>query len=162
MANRKSSSMTWRAMVTSPGLPGATRRLGDLRLECLVGMDAGLISNEAPLLAWLVQVFNDTDKVCSSPRGNYLFFTERPLFSVTLHAGARREVLPFKMLYTGGEQTPESLRYCDCQVLLDRSYYAPLWDKSWPDDTLLEFDFMDDDTASPAVHDGSAGAAGMK
>ena len=149
VANRKSSSMTWRAMVTSPGLPGDARRLGDLRLECLVGMQAGLISNDPPLLAWVAKAFEDADRVCSSPRGDYLFFSERPLFSVTLHAGARSEVLPFKMLYAGGEQTPASLRYCDCQVLLDRSYYAPLWDRGWPDDTLLEFDYMDDDPAPP-------------
>jgi hypothetical protein len=47
------------------------------------------------------------------------------------------------MLYWGGEQDAQSLPFCDCQVLLDRSYYAPIWDKSWPDDTLLEFDYMD-------------------
>ena len=41
------------------------------------------------------------------------------------------------------DQTAETLPYCDCQVLLDRSYYAPVWDKSWPDDTLVEFDYID-------------------
>jgi hypothetical protein len=63
---------------------------------------------------------------------------------VVLRAGERTEVLPFRMLYAGGEQTGRMLDYCDCQVLLDRSYYAPIWDKSWPDDTLLEFEYMQD------------------
>jgi len=143
LANRKTASMTWRASIVTPGLPEGTRRLGDLRLECRVGVEAGLVSNSSPLFAWLTNVLTGPDQVCNSPDGNYLFFAERPLFSVTLRAGDRVEVLPFKMLYAGGEQTPEMLRYCDCQVLLDRTYYAPIWDKSWPDDTLLEFEYMD-------------------
>jgi hypothetical protein len=144
VANRKTTSMTWRAQVISPGVPVGMRRLGDLRLECRVGMEAGLVSNSSPLFGWLADALTGADKVCNSPDGNYLFFAERPVFSVTLHAGTRVEVLPFKMLYAGGEQTRQMLPYCDCQVLLDRTYYVPIWDKGWPDDTLVEFDYMDD------------------
>jgi len=142
--------MTWRADVRSAGVPAGMRRLGDLRLECLVGVEAGLVSNATPLFAWLQDMLADPDKICASPDGNYLFFAERPLFGVTLQAGARRAALPFRMLYAGGTQTPATLPYCDCQVLLDRTYYAPLWDRSWPDDTLLSFEAMDDD-AQPAM-----------
>ncbi|CDG85348.1 hypothetical protein [Janthinobacterium agaricidamnosum] len=149
VANRKATSMSWRAQVVTPGLPPDTRRLGDLRLECRAGMDSGLISNDPEIIAWLANMFYDTDKICSTPDGNYLFFTDRPLFGVTLHDGERRAALPFKLLYAGGEQTPASLVYCDCQVMLDKTYYAPLWDKSWPDDTLLEFEYMDDAPAEP-------------
>jgi hypothetical protein len=144
LANRKTNSMTWRVSVRTPGLPEGVRRLGDLRLECKAGMDAGLISNSAPIFGWLSNLLTDTDKVCSSPEGNYLFFAERPIYGVTLRFGARVEALPFKMLYAAGDQTAETLPYCDCQVLLDRSYYAPIWDRGWPDDTLVEFDFIDD------------------
>jgi hypothetical protein len=144
IANRRSDSMTWRAWVQSPGLAPGTRRLGDLRLECRVGMDAGLISNSSPMFGWLSNALSDTDQVCSNADGNYLFFADRPLFSVTLQHGARSEVLPFKMLYAGGDQTRASLPFCDCQVLLDRSYYAPLWDRSWPDDTIVDFVYMED------------------
>jgi hypothetical protein len=147
VANRKTTSMTWRASVVTPGLPPDTRRLGDLRLECFVGMEAGLVSNSSPLFGWISDALTTADQVCNSPRGNYLFFTQRPVFSVTLRAGDRTEVLPFKMLYAGGEQTGDMLQYCDCQVLLDRSYYAPIWDKRWPDDTLVEFEYMDDPPA---------------
>jgi hypothetical protein len=143
VANRKSDTMTWRAWVQTPGLAPGTRRLGDLRLECRVGMDAGLVSNSAPIFGWLADLLTDTEQVCNSPDGNYLFFAERPVFSVTLRAGARSDTLPFKMLYAGGEQTRASLPYCDCQVLLERSYYAPIWDRSWPDDTVLSFDYME-------------------
>jgi hypothetical protein len=142
LANRKTSSMTWRALIRTPGLPPDTRRLGDLRLECRVGTEAGLVSNNSQLFAWLSDALTSPDQVCNSPEGNYLFFADRPLFGVRLRAGDRVEELPFKMLYAGGDQTPEMLRFCDCQVLLDRTYYAPIWDKSWPDDTLVEFDYM--------------------
>jgi hypothetical protein len=148
IANRKTTSMTWRAQVVTPGLPPDTRRLGDLRLECLVGVEAGLVSNSSPLFGWIGNALNSPEQVCNSADGNFLFFTERPLFSVTLHAGARTEILPFKMLYAGGEQTRAELQYCDCQVMLDRTYYAPIWDRSWPDDTLVSFDYMDDAPAS--------------
>jgi hypothetical protein len=147
IANRKTTSMTWRAQVTTPGLPPGMRRLGDLRLECLVGMEAGLVSNSSPLFGWISNALNSPEQVCNSPDGNFLFFTERPVFSVTLHAGERTEILPFRMLYAGGEQTRDMLEYCDCQVLLDRTYYAPIWDRSWPDDTLVSFEYMDDPPA---------------
>jgi hypothetical protein len=142
LANRKTTSMTWRVSVRTPGLPENVRRLGDLRLECKAGMDAGLISNSAPIFGWLSNMLTDTDKVCSNPEGNYLFFAERPIYGVTMRYGDRSAALPFKLLYASGDQTKESLPYCDCQVLLDRSYYAPIWDARWPDDTLLEFDFI--------------------
>ncbi|CAN7694023.1 hypothetical protein LJR289_005565 [Pseudoduganella sp. LjRoot289] len=144
VANRKTSSMTWRALVRSAGVPEGMRRLGDLRLECLVGMEAGLVSNNAALFAWLSDMLADADKVCGSPEGNYLQFAPRPLFGATLHSGARVEALPFRALYAGGTQTPATLPYCDCQVLLDRSYYAPIWDRSWPDDTLIGFEYMEE------------------
>jgi hypothetical protein len=144
VANRKTTSMTWRAQVITPGLPPGTRRLGDLRLECLVGMEAGLVSNSSPLFGWISDALTSPEQVCNSPKGNFLFFNERPIFSVVLRAGERSEILPFRMLYAGAEQTPDMLRFCDCQVLLDRTYYAPIWDRSWPDDTLVSFDYMDE------------------
>jgi hypothetical protein len=150
VANRKTTSLTWRAQVTTPGLPPGTRRLGDLRLECLVGMEAGLVSNSSPLFGWISNALTTPEQVCDSPDGNFLFFTERPLFSVTLQAGARSEIMPFRFLYAGGDQTPDMLPFCDCQVLLDRTYYAPIWDRSWPDDTLVSFEYMDDVTAPEA------------
>lgn len=147
IANRKTTSMTWRAQVITPGLPPGTRRLGDLRLECLVGMEAGLVSNSSPLFGWISDALTTPEQVCNSPKGNFLFFTDRPVFSVILRAGERSEILPFRMLYAGGEQSRDMLPFCDCQVLLDRTYYAPIWDRSWPDDTLVTFEYMDDPPA---------------
>ena len=42
----------------------------------------------------------------------------------------------------------EGLRFCDCEILLDRTYYLPLADAGWPDDTLVVFDFMESPDAA--------------
>ena len=110
-------------------------QLGDLRLECEVGMQAGLISNSRPSL---FNFFQESPAYCHRPAPRYLFFAERPVWSVTLVYGQRREVLSVDRLYGGASRDPdwkEDLPYCDCEVLMDRAYFLPLGDASWPDDT---------------------------
>ena len=144
--NRRSRSMTWRTEIRTPGLPKDTRRLGDLRLECEVGMEAGLVSNTGSLISRLANLLTDPG-YCKNKDARYLFFAERPLFSVTLTAGARRETLPVDKLYAMASDDPglkEDLPFCDCEVLVDRTFFLPLGDRSWPDDTLVSFDYMDD------------------
>jgi len=144
--NRRAGSMTWRTDIRTPGLPRDTRRLGDLRLECLVGLEAGLVSNTRSILDEFVRLIAEHG-YCDQPAPHYLFFADRPLWSVTLVDGGRRAVLPVDQLYAGSSRQPlarTDLQYCDCEVLLDRTYYAPLGDRRWSDDTLLEFEYMDD------------------
>lgn len=146
--NRKAKTMTWRADIRTPGLPPGTRRLGDLRLECYVGMEAKLISNRPPtLMGWVLETFGDTPAYCDQAEPRYLFFADRPLWQVTLVHGARREVLSVDRLYASASADPrwrEVLPYCDCEALLDRTYFMPLGDASWPDDTRVEFEYMDE------------------
>lgn len=146
MPNRKAGTMTWRAEIRTPGLPPDTRRLGDLRLECEVGMEAGLISNYRPFLfGFLDPLLREGAEYCRREAPRYLFFAERPLWSVTLVSGERREVLSVDRLYGGASRDPqwkEDLPYCDCEVLMDRAYFLPLGDASWPDDTRVEFEYM--------------------
>lgn len=148
MPNRKAGTMTWRAEVRTPGLPPNTRRLGDLRLECEVGMKAGLISHYPGFFGWLDELFPENPAYCHRAAPRYLFFADRPLFSVTLVDGSRREVLSVDMLYGGASRDPEwkKDRYCDCEALFDRAYFVPLGDTTWPDDTLLELEYMDGDS----------------
>jgi hypothetical protein len=145
--NRKAGTMTWRAEVRTPGLAPDTRRLGDLRLECEVGMEARLISNYRPFLFGVLDpLLREGPEYCQRPVPRYLFFADRPLWSVTLVFGERREVLPVERLYGGASRDPdwkEDLPYCDCEVLMDRAYFLPLGDASWPDDTRVEFQYMD-------------------
>jgi hypothetical protein len=148
--DRKARSMTWRTDIRTPGLPPNVRRLGDLRLECRVGMEAGLISESVNLVARLagalVRPFVNTPAYCDKLDPQYLFFADRPLFGVTLVDGVRREVLPISRLYGGAseEGDGEDRSGCDCELLVDRTYYMPLGDRSWPDDTRVEFEYMDD------------------
>lgn len=149
--NRKRLTMTWRTEIRTPGLPPGTRRLGDLRLECLVGLEAGLVSNLS-LVARLADLFTDTRSYCGRKAARYLYFAERPLFSVTLVAGERREVLPTDRLYAAASDDPDfksDLPFCDCEVLVDRTYFLPLGDPAWPDDTRVEFEYMDDSPGGP-------------
>jgi len=144
--NRRARSMTWRTDIRTPGLPPNTRRLGDLRLECVVGMEAGLVSNARSVVAEITRLVTDAG-YCDQRVPEYLFFAERPLWSVTLVHGSRREILSVDHLWGGISREPMTagdLRYCDCEVLLDRTYYAPLGDSTWPDDTLLELEYMDE------------------
>lgn len=143
MPNRKAGSMTWRAEIRTPGLPPDARRLGDLRLECEVGMQAGLISNSRPSL---FDFFQQGPAYCHREVPRYLFFADRPLWTVTLVHGERRETLSVDRLYGGASRDPdwkEDLPYCDCEVLMDRAYFLPLGDASWPDDTRVHFEYMD-------------------
>ena len=145
--NRKAGTMTWRAEIRTPGLPPNTRRLGDLRLECEVGMQAGLISNRRPFpFGWMEELFREGPDYCQRSAPRYLFFADRPVFSVALVSGERREILPVDRLYGGASRDPDwkdDLPYCDCEVLMDRAYFLPLGDRSWSDDTLVEFEYMD-------------------
>ena len=146
--NRRTLSMTWRTEIRTPGLPPNTRRLGDLRLECHVGMEADLVSNVHPIAGLVPNSVLRQLGFCNSSDGLYYFFSDRPLFSVTMAAGARREILSVDALYAGVIHDPLSeidLSYCDRQVLLDRTYFLPLGDRSWPDDTRIEFEYMDEE-----------------
>ena len=149
--DRRALTMTWRADVRTPGLPTGTRRLGDLRLECQVGMEAGLVSNSP---SWIVRLYDSlemTPAYCERRENKYLFFADKPVFGVTLVAGNRREQLPVSRLWAGAFDDPhlrEDLPYCDCERLVDRTYYVPLGDPAWPDDTLVQFDFMEDADAA--------------
>jgi hypothetical protein len=151
--NRRSQTMTWRAEIRSPGVPAGMRRLGDLRLECEVGMAAELVSNRTKIQKWLDSM-SGLQNYCQRTTDNYyLFFADRPLFGVTLVSGDRRLPLPVERLYNGMSDHPtvkSELPNCDCEVLVDRTFDLPLGDKSWPDDTLVEFEYLDD--AKPVEH----------
>jgi hypothetical protein len=147
--DRRALTMTWRAEIRTPGLPPDTRRLGDLRLECHVGMEADLVSNVRSRSLFSTPASNArlrAEGYCDQANARYLYFAERPLLGVTLVSGARRQALPLDSLYAGisrNDLRKEELPYCDCEVLLDRAYFLPLGDRSWPDDTLVEFQYTD-------------------
>ena len=156
--NRRAGTLTWRADIRTPGLPGDSRRLGDLRLECRVGMEAGLVSHYPSLFERVMDRLVGAG-FCDQREPPYLFFADRPLFAVTLVDGERRRTLSVGELYagiTGGRIETANLSHCDCAALLDRAYFVPLGDRSWSDDTRIELEYMD----APPDEGGYAGLAG--
>lgn len=150
MPNRLAHSMTWRADIRTPGLAPNARRLGDLRLECRVGFEAGLISEGIPIIgsmAMAVQKVITLNNPCYGNRGHYFLFADHPIFQVKLIAGNRQEIVSIDDMYAGLSFKPKTkfeLSFFDCQSLIDRTYTLPLDDTSWPDDTLIEFVYIDD------------------
>ena len=89
--NRKAGAMTWRADVRTPGLPPNVRRLGDLRLECAVGMKAGLISNYPAGFLGLAGRSDRAERELLPPRGASLPLLRR---APDLERDARRRRAP--------------------------------------------------------------------
>lgn len=156
ISNRRAKSLTWRAEIRTPGIPANTRRLGDLLLECKVGMAADLVAYVATPLNVMVTKMADP---CRSLPINMFFFTDRPLFSVTLVYGKRRTVLPQSYLH--GPALPVLASLQDWSFLRDRAFmlqFKSLFDQGWPVDTLLQFDYMDDDPVATGELAQPAGA----
>jgi hypothetical protein len=117
----KKGLFRWRPDIHTAGLPGGTRRLGDLRLECEVRWAVDKFDASFIQLAYLIPLGG----VCHTSRSRIFYTTASPITGATLVSGSRREKLPVERL--------------DAK---DRTRYAPpLHDQSWPDDTLVEFEF---------------------
>ncbi len=171
VSNKPAGSLTWRPEVRTPGLPGGSRRLGDLRLECLVDIDSdpsrpselrqvcsgsaaeatcleepGQCLAHAPaalggFLLSSVVPLNEVKTAYEHGGFRYLFIADRPIFSVTLRHGGKQLVLPTIWLYGGLAMHNP---FHDPPYLKDRLYELPLERSKWPDDTLVTFEYMDD------------------
>jgi hypothetical protein len=142
--NRQSGSLAWRADIRSAGVPANARRLGDLLLECKVAVAGDLLAYVHHPINMLVVKLPDP---CRTLPLNLFSFADRPLFGATLVAGDRRSMLSAAMLH-GPAFVPLAGQE-DWVFLRDRAYtvkYKALYDQHWPDDTLLQFDYMDDES----------------
>jgi hypothetical protein len=78
---------------------------------------------------------------CALRGAGLMSFAEKPIFNVMLVDGKRRQYFPIYWLY--GNLVPVMYYpFFDWLYLRDRAYWPPLWDTSWPDDTLLEFEYF--------------------
>lgn len=150
--------VTWRPDIRTPGWPAGERRLGDLRLECRVGFDSG-IGRGSGLLARLLTLGADD---CADRDWSPSHFADRPVFAVTLVQGERRLTLSHRLLH--GLRDGSGRDYDWGYALRERMFRLPLGDASWPDDTRVVFEAMDDPPAPPdaglaALPDGWARAA---
>jgi hypothetical protein len=116
--NKKRGLFRWLPYVRSPGLPTYTRRLGDLRLECEVlwAIEKGDASfAERSFFALL-------GGRCSSSKVRWFFRAPGEIEKLEFSFGDRKEIAS------------------ENSITKDRlAYYAPLYDKTWPDDTLILF-----------------------
>jgi hypothetical protein len=118
--NRNKALYYFVSWIESPNVPGNARRLGDLRLQC--EMNWVFIDIGAAIRAAASPFGNPCH---SSWLNNYIgFLAPRPLTSAALVSSERRENLAQKQIRANGQ-----------------IYSPPLSDQTWPDDTLIEFDF---------------------
>jgi hypothetical protein len=120
LLNRKPGTFRWRPDIRTPGVAANARRLGDLRLECSVRW--AIEQYETPFV--IRKLFNAAGQPCLTPRIKVDYIAPRPIVAMTMVVNGRRSRLPGELLEDGG-----------------KVYVVPVHDTSWPDDTLLEFDY---------------------
>ncbi len=119
--NRKKGTFRWRPDIHTPGIPPGKRRLGDLRLECEVRW--AIEQDELPYL--MRKVFNASGGPCHSAQIQVDFLSAKPISAIQMVDKSRRYTLPKSQIEANGH-----------------IYHPPVHDKSWPDDTLVEFEFV--------------------
>lgn len=150
--------VTWRPDIRSPGVPEGERRLGDLRLQCRVAFGSGVARGTDFLGGLLSFAFDDCWDRTWSPSN----FADRPVFAVTLAHGERRLTISERLLH--GLRDDGGPKFDWGYSLRERMFRLPMGDTSWPDDTRVVFESMDDPPAPPdaallALKDGWAQAA---
>lgn len=120
MLNKKRRTLSWRPDFHTPGVPDNARRMGDLRLECFVRWSI----EQADLIAFFRSTINAFGGPCTSAAIKVDYISVKPLAAVYIVSGARREKLPDKWIEEEGHV-----------------YLPPLHDTSWPDDTLVQFEY---------------------
>ncbi|HEX4509972.1 MAG TPA: hypothetical protein VH328_07840 [Burkholderiaceae bacterium] len=153
--NLAEGAVAWKSEVRTPGIPETERRLGDLRLECETdlfrgNLQRGLHTPSAAIMA-------AAGDLCTLDDAE-IYFAERPIFGVLMQSGDRVRRLPYRYVHCSDGTMTLAALFDWSYHLRDRSYYLPLEDKSWPDDTRIEFDAMDAPQPQPQG-DGAAGSA---
>lgn len=117
LLNKPKGGYQWAVDVFSPGVPASMRRLGDLRLECRV--QVAVIKEEMPFWArMLVNSILLTGDWCGYDKFNISTYTLQPIKSAWLIQDDQRIELPLSDY--------------------GRGFMAPIGNKAYPDDTLIE------------------------
>jgi len=134
--------VTWRPDIRTPGIPDGERRLGDLRLQCRVAFGSGVARGTDFFGLFSFGVDDCWDRDWSPSN-----FADRPLFAVTLVHGERRLTLSERLLH--GLRDDGGPKYDWGYSLRERMFRLPMGDATWPDDTRVVFEAMDDPAAPP-------------
>jgi hypothetical protein len=122
--NQKKGRFSAVAEIRTPGLPENVRRLGDLRLECRVMVAIARDGLNFVTRAAVNTLMLGSDW-CGKKDMNLSFPVERTLDSARLSHGGRSITLD----------------------LHGKSYMAPLGNRAWPDDALIELSYAAEDPA---------------
>ncbi|KMN77190.1 hypothetical protein VK98_18900 [Chromobacterium sp. LK11] len=168
VANLPFSELSWRPVVSSGGLPANVRRLGDLRLECMVGAQGRLSLRDERKLACLpppetacgedvvacarrasvalgeamlkgLTRLQDEKNPYDQGRAQYLFISDKPVFSVTLLEGGRQFTLPAIWLYGRAEPFTPFFQWPYPREYL---YSVPLEVGEWSNDAQVVLEPM--------------------
>ncbi|WP_374420743.1 hypothetical protein [Chromobacterium sp.] len=168
VASLPPAELSWRPVVRSSGLPANVRRLGDLRLECLVGAQGRVSLRDERKVACLPPpnaMCQDDVVACArrasvalgeamlkgltrlqgeknpyeQGRAQYLFIADKPVFSATLQEGGRQFTLPAIWLYGRAEPFTPFFQWPYPREYL---YSVPLELGEWSDDALVVLEPM--------------------
>ncbi|WP_235088414.1 hypothetical protein [Chromobacterium sp. Beijing] len=168
VANLPPVELSWRPVVRSKGLPANTRRLGDLRLECLVGVQSRVSLRDEREVACLpvVEAACQEDVVACARKASaalgeamlkglarlqseknpyeqgrvqYLFIADKPVFSVTLLERGKQFTLPVIWLYGRAESFTPFFQWPYPREYL---YSVPLDVGAWSDDAQVVLEPM--------------------
>jgi hypothetical protein len=144
--NLPDGAVAWKVDVRTPGVAEDRRRLGDLRLECEADTFHGNLQRglRTPVSA----ILDASDELCLLDDAE-VWFAERSIFGVSLVAGERRRTLPYAYLHGSTGTMALAALFDWPYALRDRAYFLPLEDRSWPDETQVVFDAMDDPQPEP-------------
>jgi len=143
--NMPPGSLAWHAQITRVGADPRDRVLGDLRMECRLDVYAADLHRKLKSPAYYALKSALPDICSNNPPLNWVAWSEKPLFAVHLRAGKRQKSLNEREGLHDGIGVPALYPLQDWPYLLkDYSYWAPLGDSSWPDDTTIHIIYTED------------------
>jgi len=130
ITNKKKGQYRWQPVIHSDGVPAGMRRLGDLRLQCQVTI--AIAKKEIPFwVRTLVGTLLRTTDWCSAEQLKMGTRSDAPLASATVLDGEQRIAL--KVEKEG------------------RSFFSPIGDTRYADDTLIELVYQQDVAGAPSA-----------
>lgn len=142
--NMPPGSLAWNVRITRAGADTRDRVLGDIREECRLDVHAAdlmrVIKNP-----WYFAFKSTMTDMCRNPLINWNSYGEKPVFAVHLRSGERSKSLSEAESLHDGIGVPLFYPLQDWPyLLLDYTYWPPVGDSGWPDDTTIHLTYTDD------------------
>jgi hypothetical protein len=130
-SNQPAGTLHWRPLVVTPSQPANTRRLGE---------EAGRLNR--PDLPFLARIFGGSSVSECASDDEHFFLAPAPVSSVLLDDGQKqREIAPDRVAESSAGRLIPRTSHLFEDGWRERSYSPPLGDDSWPNDTLVRFQY---------------------